>query len=188
MSLMWCRKREGKDRGDVWAIALLDGDHAIVLTGDPDQPLSVCHHGRRKKNVRAYLRRSTEPGNGEKWVLFVAAGDRVHVNGTLLAVGMRVLKDRDEIGVGNGDSVFFSTERLARVQPFPGIGREAKCPRCWDPIQVGSPAVQCPRCGVWHHQDTENNRPCWTYTEKCAASCDQSTDLQAGYQWTPEES
>jgi hypothetical protein len=79
--------------------------------------------------------------------------------------------------------VFYSTERLALVEEFPGANAPAYCPRCKQAIASGHPAVKCPGCGVYYHQS--NELPCWTYTDVCAL-CPQSTALDAGYQWSPE--
>jgi hypothetical protein len=119
------------------------------------------------------------PSDGqETWVLVGAA----QVNGMPLLTGIRVLRDRDELQVG-GLRAFFSAEALAAVRPSPAQGERIFCPRCKQEIEKLSPAVRCPQCRVWHHQTAE--LPCWTYSERCA-SCNQPTDLNAGYRWTPE--
>ncbi len=76
-------------------------------------------------------------------------------------------------------------ERLARVEPFPGIGKTAICPRCQLKLEKEMLSVKCPNCSVWYHQ-TED-MPCWTYSEHCAICQQQETTLDAGYQWTPED-
>ena len=121
--------------------------------------------------------------SGEAWVLLSRPAAGVRVNGVPVVAGISVLDDRDEIRVGSARQAYFSTECLARIVPFSGAGREVACPRCRLALVAGSPAVQCPHCGVWHHQSDEY--PCWTYCETCAL-CEQSTDLSAGYTWTPE--
>jgi len=80
--------------------------------------------------------------------------------------------------------MFFSTERLATTEAYPGSPSRAFCPRCTQVIAVGEQAVRCPGCGLWHH-GTEQ-LPCWTYGE-CCAVCSQPTGVDAGFQWTPEE-
>ena len=49
-------------------------------------------------------------------------------------------------------------------------------------------AVRCPnqRCGAWHHQDAAQSLDCWTYGPTCNL-CGRSTQLDAGFRWTPEE-
>ena len=123
-------------------------------------------------------RRSAEP---DVWV--VVGSPAVHVNGAPLDAGIRVLRDRDELRV-NAHRMFFSSEVLAEVVPFPGGDRAVFCPRCKLQIAPESAAVRCPRCGVWHHQSEE--LPCWTYAERCTL-CDQSSRLDAGFGWTPED-
>jgi hypothetical protein len=120
-------------------------------------------------------------GDGTGWVIVGPAA--VAVNGSRLDTGIRVLRDRDELRAAAG-RVFFSTESLAVVVPFPDTGRKTFCPRCKLEIAPGSPAVRCPACGVWHHQSEEF--PCWTYAPRCAL-CDHPSALDAGYRWVPED-
>jgi hypothetical protein len=84
---------------------------------------------------------------------------------------------------GTAGRVFFSLERLARVVPFDGVDK-SHCPRCQTVIERGTPAVRCPQCGVWHHESDEFR--CWTYSPTCAL-CDQPTELEGSFRWTPEE-
>jgi hypothetical protein len=121
----------------------------------------------------------------ERWVL---VGDgSIRINGTPLAGGIRVLQHRDEIHVGNNPPVYFSTERPARIEAFPGAERPIRCPRCRLEIRTGDLAVRCGRCGIWHHENEEY--PCWTYpeAETCAACQVQPNTLDAGLSWFPEE-
>ena len=119
----------------------------------------------------------------ESWVLTAFPG-RVTVNGVRVASGLHVLADRDEITVAGYEPVFFSTERLAAIEKCPASDRALTCPRCRQVIAPYTPAVCCPACGVWHHQD--GDLKCWTYAERCAL-CPHPTGLDAGYQWTPED-
>lgn len=118
----------------------------------------------------------------DTWVLFARQGARILVNGLRVDLGILVLSDRDEIRLASGQTVYFSTESLAAVVPYPGDAR-GFCPRCKNEIEAEEPAVRCPGCGLWHHA---GERPCWTYSEQCAA-CAQHTAPDAGYRWTPEE-
>jgi hypothetical protein len=118
------------------------------------------------------------------WTLLVPAGAAVRVNGSPVPLGIVSLADRDEIRVMPGSPLFFSTETLAAVVPYPEDGPLGFCPRCQQPIAAGTPAVSCPGCGLWHH--ASEGLPCWTYGEQCAA-CQQLTALDAGFRWTPEE-
>jgi len=170
MPHIWLQDTEG-----AWAAAPLNGA-AMALTGDPARPLLPRGGG---GGPAALLRAGA--AKPEAWVLLVAAArPDVRVNGSPVA-GIRVLADRDEITVGAA-RVFYSSELLASVQPFPGE-RPVTCPRCKEPIVPGTPAVRCPSCSVWHHQTPE--RPCWTYSPGCT-NCGQPTDLHAGFRWVPE--
>ena len=122
-------------------------------------------------------------GKGPAWALLAARRSPARVNGWPLALGIRVLRDRDEIRVG-AECCFFSSEELARCEPFPGLAQGAHCPRCKQSLEPGERAVACPRCGAWHHQSEKF--PCWTYDATCALCQAQSTALDAGYSWTPE--
>jgi hypothetical protein len=108
-----------------------------------------------------------------------------------VTAGLCVLGDRDEIRMG-GELRYFSTETLASVEAFPGAERAVFCGRCRQKIEAGTPAVCCPGCGIWYHQDESANLaeserlPCWTYSEKCAF-CGHPTALDTVFAWTPEE-
>ena len=120
-------------------------------------------------------------GDAETFV--VLGTSAVRVNGAPLDVGIRVLRDRDELRV-DGCRVYFSTESLAELVPFPGADRPVFCARCKLEISAGTPAVRCPACTVWHHQT--DRLPCFTYRETCS-TCPQPSALDAGYRWSPEE-
>jgi hypothetical protein len=117
------------------------------------------------------------------WTLLGGRGASLHVNGQPLVLGIRALRDRDEISIA-GKRCFFSTEDLARIVPFPGLAQLAFCPRCKQKMEPGEHAVTCPHCRTWHHQS--DKCPCWTYDSTCALCHLQSTALDAGYAWTPE--
>lgn len=117
------------------------------------------------------------------WALLVPTGIDVWLNGTPVHSGIRILNHRDAIRLE--ETVYFSTECLATPQQFPGAPQPLYCPRCKQELKTDQIAVKCPQCGIWHHQDQAAQRPCWTYAEHCAL-CDQPTDLEAGYRWSPE--
>jgi hypothetical protein len=145
-------------------------------------PMSLDDRGHDVPPAR--IARQGAPDDGA-WV--VLGPSSVRVNGAPLDLGIRVLADRDELRVG-GARVFFSTETRAAIEPYPGSERTVLCPRCKLQMMAGTPAVRCPKCHVWHHQSAEpDGLPCWTYTEHCAADCDQPTALDAGFRWTPED-
>ncbi len=124
------------------------------------------------------------PGRTE-WHLLAGEASGIRVNGFEMAGGIRTLMDHDEIRVPGAGTVFFSTERLAAVEPFPPTesGQAVSCPRCRQIIPAGEAAVQCPSCGIWHH-GTEA-LPCWSYAPGCAM-CGHPTPMDTGYRWTPE--
>jgi len=119
---------------------------------------------------------------GDVWVLLCDTA-AVTVNGVPVALGIRVLSDRDVLTTPDVPPVFFSAERLAYVETFAGAARPLTCPRCKDLVESGSTVVRCPQCGVVHHQT--DDLPCWTYAEHCAL-CPQPTALHGAYRWTPE--
>jgi hypothetical protein len=134
--------------------------------------------------VTAVVMRRARP-QGEVWLLLTTQDHAVWVNGSPLSTRLRVLRDRDEVRLRDGRRLFFSTERLAQIEAFPGAEDTIYCVRCRQALAPHSPAIQqCPACGVWHHQTEE--LLCWTYAERCAM-CDQQTRLDAGFRWTPEE-
>jgi hypothetical protein len=124
-----------------------------------------------------------DAGGSPAWALIAPTDSGVRVNSRALPAGLSVLSNRDEIRIG-GEVQYFSTETLAEVVPFPGSVRAVYCARCRQEIEVGSPAVCCPNCGIWYNQSAE--LPCWTYAEKCAF-CGHPTTLDSGFTWTPEE-
>lgn len=160
-----------------WAIAALDGD-ALVLG-------SWNGSSQEKSSADEPRVQRVDSGAGSGWVLLAGPDCDVSVNGLPLLAGIRLLADRDEIRVAGASPVYFSAEALARIEPLPDTGREVICPRCRQPIEKGTPAVRCPSssCGVWHHES--ERFPCWTYAATCSL-CPQPTDLEAGFQWTPE--
>jgi hypothetical protein len=124
-----------------------------------------------------------DAGGSRVWALIASQNSDVRVNGRAAPAGLCVLADRDEIRNG-GEVQYFSTETLAAVEAFPGTDRAVFCGRCRQQIEVGSPSVCCPGCGVWYNQSAD--LPCWTYTETCVF-CPTPTALDAGFAWTPEE-
>jgi hypothetical protein len=121
---------------------------------------------------------------GTAWTLIAGSARSVGVCGRPLPLGIRVLSDRDEIRIEGVGTMFFATETLARVEPFPHADREFFCARCKIRLEPLVPSVRCPACGVWHHQ--AEPRACWTYAPACAM-CAQPTDLDAGFRWAPDD-
>lgn len=183
MPVIW---RESPEAG--WAATPLDCE-AYTLSEGGLAPREDSGNG-DPDGVRAPLLRRGSAA-GQPWILLAGSRCGVRVNGVPLVLGMQVLGHRDEIllPVAAADEpcrCYFSTERLAGVEPFPAADGPATCPRCKQPIDQGDPAVRCPStsCGVWHHQSEK--WPCWTYSEHCAL-CDTPTALESGYRWTPED-
>ena len=169
--------------GKEWPVARLEGDrHA--LRGDAEVSLRPGRAEHADDGSRPLILRVADSPGDERWVVVHTPGSALRINGTALATGIRVLSHRDELRqAGIAGRVFFSLEGLAHVAPFDGV-EGSRCPRCQQPIELGSPAVRCPQCGVWHHESEEYG--CWTYSPTCSL-CDQPTELEGGFRWTPEE-
>ena len=182
MALIW---HEAKAEASCWEEMPLSADgyviSAVTLAPIPDEGPPVLP-------LNCAILRRCDTDSGPRWALLAPPGAKLHFNGDSLRLGIGVLRDRDEIRIedpqGNSRRYFFSTEELARVETLPPVP-SAACPRCKLALMPGDPAVRCPTCGVWHHQT--DDRPCWTYAERCAACQSQPTDLAASYRWTPEE-
>lgn len=160
-----------------WLVAPLDrpgyalgGGDALLRPTDPAAP---------PPRAAAIVCRSSDAA---RWALLPWPSARVRVNGKRLAAGLHILRDKDEVRVGDA-RLFFSAERLALAEPFPDPGRPAVCGRCRLRLEVAAPAVRCPRCGTWCHSTPE--RPCWNYSPACPC-CDQRTDAET-FTWTPAD-
>ena len=131
---------------------------------------------------------TSQAGGQTAWALIVGVPQgAARVNAMRLPHGIRMLRHRDEIRLGN-ERFFFSTESLARIEPFPGLDARggvvsARCPRCTDPIHAGAPAVRCPSCDIWHHEMPEIGRACWSYWT-CAV-CGGPNDITDEFRWDP---
>ena len=150
--------------------------------------LATVIGGQRRAAVCSAIRMVWVSGSGAPVCAMMGPpGSGATVNGRGLHTGLRVLADRDEIQVG-GERFFFSTETPATVEPFPARDRPVFCGRCRQPIETGSPAVQCPNphCQIFYHQDDAAGFPCWTYASKCNF-CPTETSLDAGLSWVPED-
>jgi hypothetical protein len=173
MAHLWTQNSE-----DRWAVLPLEGE-SLVLSSDPprlvDLPADLA-------TIRTQV--VLIACDKDRWVLLWGSGQEVRVNGIPQALGLKVLDDRDEIRISNAGPWFFSTERRPKIEPFPGADHPIRCGRCKLPIEPGTPAVRCPKCGIWYLQTEEH--PAWTYAETCVF-CTQPTALDAGYRWTPEE-
>lgn len=174
MAHLWTTLNESGE----WEPIALDAD-AFSLEGGRARPVpDLLHRG----GASLALRR-VDHQSGSMWALLVC-GAHVMVNGTSVGLGLAALSDRDEIRTPGAPPLFFSTETLAHVTPFPESRPRGFCPRCKQPIAPGTPAVRCPSCSLWYH--ASDDLGCWTYAPQCSA-CPQETALDAGYRWTPEE-
>ena len=121
-------------------------------------------------------------GSNERWVLIAPMRSGIRVNARPVP-GIRMLADRDEILSAGAGRIFFSTERPPCVEPFAGAA-DTCCALCKLPIETGTPAVGCPNCGVFYHENDKHR--CWTRRSTCLL-CDYPTALDAGYRWSPEQ-
>src|SRR5262249_42097750 len=121
MAQAWTKDHE---TGAGWLPAVLR-DHCYAIASSVNAPLLAISAGAGPAHSPVL-----QSGHGESWLLFAPPGTSAYVNGQRLPLGMRVLRDRDEILVpvaansanelGEPQRMFFSTERLAIIQPFPG--------------------------------------------------------------------
>ncbi|HUW58242.1 MAG TPA: hypothetical protein VMZ92_16515 [Planctomycetota bacterium] len=184
MAHLWVEQGTGEKTSE-WGVVSLDGP-VFYLTGDAERPVAAPRDGEKPRNSGAYMmRHNGGPAGTETWILYAAPEPPVYVNGKRLDLGIHVLAERDEIRLAS-HRMLFSSQRAARVEPFPGIGRPGPCPcpRCRQPIEIGDPAVRCPNCGTWYHQS--DDLPCYTYAPRCAV-CKAPTELSGEFQWTPED-
>lgn len=171
-----------KDAGECWAAAALAGEgHGVICYSDGVELKALVGVGQLVPGSVLILP-AGRPTTNPRWTLLAGRGAGVRVNGLPLALGIRALVDKDEILAG-GQRLFFSTEELARVVPFPGLAQPAFCPRCKQKIEPSDLAVCCPSCRAWSHQSEKF--PCWTYDTTCALCQRQSTALDAGYNFDP---
>ena len=177
MSQLW-RRIEGH-----WHPLALDGEcHLDAVTcGADEAPTPPCPAG------DPVIHPHESPTGSTIWVLLAPHSSEVQHNDNPLETGVRVLADRDAIRVRGYGPLYFSSERLAEVQPFPGAP-DTYCPRCKLLIDEGDDAVRCVQCDLWHHEShRDEKRRCWTYSKTCSL-CDQPTELDnPEFRWTPSE-
>lgn len=163
-----------------WEELQLPTDREVQLTSDPQHLLNPRD---TDPEPTASIRLLADASEAEPvWILIAAHGEDVWINDAPLALGIWRLTDRDEIRIPGAEPIYFSTENPAQIEPFDGD--PVTCPRCRTAISSGSPSVRCPGCGVAHHQSEELG--CWTYASHCAL-CPETTNLDAGYRFRPED-
>lgn len=177
MAHLWFQNEKGG-----WEPDFLKGDFNS-LTEDPLQLISF--NGSDRERGRGPLICRGRVNGCDAWVLLVDHSKEVWVNGQPVFLGLRILQDKDELRMNGASPMFFSSEQLPKVEPYEATPAEGLCPRCKRPLQAGQPAVRCPQCKVWCHQQ-EKDFPCWTYSKTCAL-CNQPTDLHSSFRWTPDE-
>lgn len=170
-----------KNGSEQWAALPLEAG-AFVLTTNPPSPVQNLP-GAGESVSKVVLLCQKRAGE-TSWVLVSGRGRDVRINGSNLTLGVQRVTDRDEINIEGIGTLYFSTESLARTEPFPNGTQDLYCPRCKQVLENGSFVVKCPQCRTWYHQSED--LPCWSYSETCAL-CPQPTDLNAGFRWTPEE-
>ena len=179
MSHLWLRSAEGKRI----AHSINAGNYdlrALLLPGASGSSASPVEPG-----LAACVISVGSTNAGGRWAVVAGHTTDLRVNGIpLMAMGMRVLADRDELAIPGVGSAYFSAEQLATVAPFPGADRVVLCGRCRQEIARGTPSVECPQCGTAYHETAELN--CFTYGAHCAF-CPAPTALDAGYSWVPED-
>ena len=156
---------------DQWLARALTGD-GFALPGSPAPlPSGVV------------LRRAGAADDA--WYLLSPPAASVRVNGEAVPLGIRALRDKDEIRVAGAAPVFFSTEKLVAVEPYSGPAG-ATCLRCAGVIELQSPAAQCPNCRCWYHQSAE--RGCFTYGDApICVQCGEEAAVNSEFRWMPEE-
>lgn len=120
----------------------------------------------------------------ETWVVLAGCDGIALVNGAPVALGLRSLDSRDEIRAHDGTRVIFADEHVAQVVAFPGAGPGVRCARCTGDLESGTPAVQCPTCGAWFHEQADF--PCWTSAASCTL-CGHHAGPADAHTWRPEE-
>lgn len=180
MSILWCNSNDGRwIATELPALARLSqGTFAPLDEVERSDEAQIAGAG----DALIYRQRGNH--DTSVWLLLAPTNAGIGINETPLETGLRILRDRDAIRLADAPTMYFSTERLARIEAF--AGTETVCPRCRLEINAGDAAVRCPACGVWHHERVAEGQNCWTYAKTCAL-CDQPTDLErAELRWTPE--
>lgn len=99
----------------------------LRLSGAP-APVTVARGDATPHGPSPLLFRS-DSGGAERWFILSPPPSPVRVNGRPLCSGLALLSHRDAIQLGAAPPLYFSAERLATVEPFPGGPDFIYCPR-----------------------------------------------------------
>jgi Prokaryotic RING finger family 1 len=174
MAHIWTMERETGE----WAVHSLAGAEAFRLCDRGVEPVGTAEApaGPLLQRYRTALH------THDQWALLLEPGTRIHANGEAVETGIRVLRNRDMVKLGNGLELVFSTEDLPAVVAVPSERIGTRCARCTRPFGADDRVVVCPRCATSHH--AMEALPCWNALPGCAA-CGASTSGDE-YAWTPE--
>lgn len=129
------------------------------------------------------LLRITEGRGPARWIVVQPASGVATRNGVRMGLCVAVVEHGDCLRAQPGAApLWFSSEARPRVETCSGPPG-ASCARCRQPLRHDRPAVRCPRCDVWHHEDG-SEQACWTYASRCAR-CEQPTSLGGALRWLP---
>lgn len=191
MAHLWVRVHdETTGGGPAWAVVPLDRAAIGLTPEEPRRPPRLqaagATAGDTDTGATAVRLEPTGSGGKTRWVAIAGPGSRFRINGLPAAGGFAVLDDRDEIRVGDADSVFFSTERPAEIAGWKAGETARYCPRCSLVLEDGQKIVRCPACDVAHHWNDDREQCCWRYSEGCA-TCGEPTALDRGFTFCPED-
>ena len=173
----------GKSEEGTWLATPLPGD-AFELRGSPVRAVAAAAPP-TQPGIAAEIRSCSVSGR-EVWVLLAPRRQEIWVNGRRV-IQMHILRDRDSIWFpGPRTTLYWSTEQLVRIVPYPADLESVSCVRCKLPVEANQLAVQCSSCSLWQHQDAAWELECWTYGPLCGGCDTQPTDLGAGFRWRPE--
>jgi len=170
------------DRSTEWRVCAPE-KFPVALIPDPLDVVACKDSGHRHRRPPS-VHRAAPVAERAEFLLLAPPGCTVWVNQSRVFSGLRVLRHRDAIRIGRAPTLYFTTERLARVETFAGSDEPTHCPRCRSEILPNDAVVRCPGCQVAMHEIPAEKRGCWSYSPTCCV-CGGSTDFTAGYQWHP---
>jgi hypothetical protein len=87
------------------------------------------------------------------------------VNGHQVPLGLRVLRRSDECRTDDGILWRFLGDHGPIAVAFASPKSPVRCRRCMVEIDVGTPAVRCPACRQWFHEQATLR--CWSSIPLC---------------------